>query len=129
MLIFNSVCYHEPNDGRVKSTRQLIFGILILCLAEANANAYDASVLVITKSTALDPKQTYSQIIIKASNITLDGQGALLVGASEGSPKSFKGNLNERDGFLQSLCVAVDPAVESLSRQASILTRTHRARF
>ena len=47
--------------------------------------------LVVSKDTVLDPKQNYSCIVIKASNVTLDGRGAWLIGATEGKPNGFKG--------------------------------------
>ena len=39
----------------------------------------------------LDPAKTYGPIVIKASNITLDGRGAWVIGARKGDPKDFKG--------------------------------------
>ncbi|RIK75307.1 MAG: hypothetical protein DCC68_21370 [Planctomycetota bacterium] len=58
--------------------------------------AAGADVLEITKDTTLDPAKTYGAIIIKASNITIDGRGAWLVGAkvsNDGEPKAnaYKG--------------------------------------
>jgi parallel beta-helix repeat protein len=47
--------------------------------------------LEITADTVLDPVKTYGQIVIKASNITIDGRGAWVVGATKGDPKDFKG--------------------------------------
>ena len=47
--------------------------------------------LVIEKSIELDPAKTYGRIVIKASNITIDGRGAMILGAKDGDPKSFKG--------------------------------------
>ena len=47
--------------------------------------------LVITANTNLDPQKTYRSIVIKASNVTIDGRGAWVIGANEGNPKSFKG--------------------------------------
>jgi hypothetical protein len=41
-----------------------------------SVHASNPSELIITESTTLDPNQTYSRIIIKASKITLDGKGA-----------------------------------------------------
>src|SRR6476660_4404703 len=49
------------------------------------------SPLVIDKDIRLDPRKTYGRIVIKASNITIDGQGASSVGAKDGDPKNFKG--------------------------------------
>lgn len=50
-----------------------------------------ADEFVLTQSTTLDPSRTYGQIVIRASNITIDGAGACLIGAAEGDPKQFKG--------------------------------------
>ena len=47
-------------------------------------------VLEIRADTSLDPAKTYGQIVIKASNVTLDGQGAWLIGATQGAAKTFK---------------------------------------
>ena len=48
--------------------------------------------LEITANTVLDPTKTYGPIVIKASNITLDGRGAWLIGAHpELDPKDYKG--------------------------------------
>ncbi len=47
--------------------------------------------LEVTSSTTLDPERTYGQIIVKASDVTIDGRGAWLVGAEEGEPNTFHG--------------------------------------
>ena len=47
--------------------------------------------LVITRSTQFDAQRTYTRIVVKASNITIDGNGAWLIGASAGEAKTFKG--------------------------------------
>ncbi len=45
--------------------------------------------LEITKDTALDPAKSYGRIVIKASNITLDGRGAWVIGATKGDPNTY----------------------------------------
>jgi parallel beta-helix repeat protein len=45
----------------------------------------------ISENTTLDPAKTYGRIVIERSNIVIDGRGAKIVGARDGSPKSFKG--------------------------------------
>ena len=45
----------------------------------------------ITSDTVLDPAQTYGPLIIKASNVTIDGRGAAVVGSTAGEPREFKG--------------------------------------
>lgn len=76
----------------------LLLGIVLLWFGNTSNRASGTDSLVITESTVLDPNQTYSQIIIKASNITIDGQGAQLIGASEGTPKNFRGTAISADG-------------------------------
>lgn len=70
--------------------------ICTLMMLIASANQLRAAervvALEIDKDTKLDPEKTYGPIIIKASNITIDGQGAVLVGATTGASKTFKGN-------------------------------------
>jgi parallel beta-helix repeat protein len=58
--------------------------------AAVPAAAAEVPVLEITKDTVLDPAKTYGRIVIQASGITIDGRGAWLVGAKQGSPKDFK---------------------------------------
>jgi parallel beta-helix repeat protein len=47
--------------------------------------------LEITQDTVLDAAKIYGPIVIKASNITIDGCGAWVIGARQGHPKDFKG--------------------------------------
>jgi parallel beta-helix repeat protein len=47
--------------------------------------------LVITTNTILDPAKTYGRIVIKASNITIDGRGASIVGLTKGNANKYKG--------------------------------------
>ena len=46
--------------------------------------------LEITKDTTLDPAKTYGRIVIKASNITIDGRGAWVIGATKGDTTTYK---------------------------------------
>ena len=62
-----------------------IIGTLLLSNAESHATD-----LIVTRDTKLDPNQTYGRIIIKASNVTLDGRGAWLIGPEEDSSSEFK---------------------------------------
>ena len=59
--------------------------------ARAQAGSGGPAPLEITADTVLDPAKTYGPIVIKASNITIDGGGAWLIGARQGDPKDFKG--------------------------------------
>lgn len=47
--------------------------------------------LTIEADTTLDPARVYGPIVIKASNVTIDGRGARVVGSTTGDPKSFHG--------------------------------------
>lgn len=51
----------------------------------------DATVLEITKDTQLEPGRVYSRIVIKASNIAVDGCGAWVVGATGTAANERKG--------------------------------------
>ncbi|MFO0805837.1 MAG: right-handed parallel beta-helix repeat-containing protein [Gemmataceae bacterium] len=72
--------------------------VLPALLFATAARAADVPVLEITKDTTLDPAKTYGRIVVKASDITIDGKGAWLVGG-EGNPKTFKGIGIEAKGF------------------------------
>ncbi|MBC7855349.1 MAG: right-handed parallel beta-helix repeat-containing protein [Pirellulaceae bacterium] len=61
--------------------------------AHAADKSADAPPLVIEKDTQLDPAKTYGRIVIKGSNITIDGKGASIIGASDGDPKTFHGTV------------------------------------
>ncbi len=69
--------------------------IRMLLLITAAALFSDAepgpATLEIAGDTTLDPQKTYGSLVIKASNVTIDGHGAWLIGAREGNPKGFKG--------------------------------------
>lgn len=60
--------------------------VLLVCAAQASAQE-----LVIDSDTTLDPARVYGPIVIKASNVKIDGRGAKIVGAREGDPKTFRG--------------------------------------
>jgi parallel beta-helix repeat protein len=47
--------------------------------------------LIVERDTTLDPERSYSNIVIKASDVTIDGRGAWLVGAAGGDPREFRG--------------------------------------
>jgi parallel beta-helix repeat protein len=67
--------------------------MLAVAISAASLHAADkppALPLVIEKDMQLDPSKTYGRIVIKGSNITLDGKGATVVGAVEGDPKTFQ---------------------------------------
>jgi parallel beta-helix repeat protein len=57
----------------------------------AAATVVAAEPLVITADTTLDPTQTYGPLIIKASDITVDGRGAWIVGSSSGRANARRG--------------------------------------
>lgn len=54
--------------------------------------------LVLTADTQLDPGKTYGRIIIRASNLVIDGRGAKLVGTADGDPSKYSGTAITADG-------------------------------
>ena len=52
----------------------------IVVAGEEAAGPPARSVLEITKDTVLDPATTYGPIVIKASNVIVDGAGAWVIG-------------------------------------------------
>ena len=63
----------------------------IAAAAQEAAKPDAQPLLEIAKDTLLDPAKTYGPIVIKASNITIDGRGAWVIGATRGDPKDYKG--------------------------------------
>jgi len=76
-------------------TRQTLAAIvspaLLLLGTSLPLTAADRPVLEISADTVLDPDTIYGPIVVKASGITLDGRGAVLVGAESDDPKTFTG--------------------------------------
>ena len=52
---------------------------------------HGAEPLIVKESMVLDPARTYGAIVIAASGITVDGAGAVILGAKDGDPKTFLG--------------------------------------
>jgi parallel beta-helix repeat protein len=73
----------------------LLCALLLPPFAAASSSAAD---LDIDRDTTLDPGKTYGRIVIKASNVTVDGRGAWLIGAKEGDAKSFQGTAIAAEG-------------------------------
>lgn len=71
----------------------LVFcSVAAVCLADDPPAATARRPREVTADLTLDPAQTYdAPLVIKASNITIDGRGAWLVGAKGGNPKTFTG--------------------------------------
>ena len=73
------MCNHRSSikERLVRSSRITLFVASSLCglVLSASAHAVD-----ITQDTQLDPNKTYGPLVIKASNITIDGRGTTLVG-------------------------------------------------
>jgi hypothetical protein len=63
---------------------------MLLSFQPARGDA-EEPVLEIVTDTALDPAKIYGRIVIKASNVTLEGRGAWLVGETRKPPKMFRG--------------------------------------
>ncbi len=59
--------------------------------AEATKQPAQTQVLRIDRDTVLDPATEYGPIVIAASDVTVDGRGAWIVGSREGKPKDYQG--------------------------------------
>jgi parallel beta-helix repeat protein len=71
-----------------------------VCLAGTSLTAADEpKSLIITADTTLDPEKTYGPIVIQASGITIDGDGAWLIGSKDGDPKDFHGAAITAEGI------------------------------
>lgn len=57
-----------------------------------------AEPLVIRADTVLDPSRRYGPIVVAASDITIDGRGAWLVGDSEAAPNQRRGTAISAEG-------------------------------
>jgi parallel beta-helix repeat protein len=51
----------------------------------------DVPILEVTKDVILDPKKTYGRVVVKSSDVVIDGKGAWVIGVDGGNPKTFKG--------------------------------------
>ena len=73
------------------TSRMIQCGALLAFAVGLAVPVSHAEDLVLDRDTTLDPKHTYGKIVVTASNITVDGKGAWLIGGKEGEPKSFQG--------------------------------------
>jgi parallel beta-helix repeat protein len=77
--------------ARIRSSVLITSFVAALTVVELRAD----EVLEIARDTVLDPQRTYSAIEIKASNVTIDGRGAWLLGPASRklgpSPSDFRG--------------------------------------
>ena len=69
----------------------LVLVLLFGAAAQRAVTQETSPQMVITTDTILDPQRTYGQLVIKGSNITIDGRGAWLIGSTETDPKTFRG--------------------------------------
>jgi parallel beta-helix repeat protein len=79
----NQPDYNIAGKKKMSSIMRLLrsialFASFVTTSTAAALRADDA--LEIARDTVLDPQRTYSAIVIKASNVTIDGQGAWLLG-------------------------------------------------
>ena len=73
-------------------SRYSLFGMATLVLFTAGARRdFGADTLIVTSSITLDPAKVYGSIVVKSSNVTIDGAGAWLIGARGGPAKNFSG--------------------------------------
>ncbi len=85
-------CQPDPGYCRAFLLRLASCFLGAALAASGEAQAAPPEPLVIKESTKLDPNRTYGPLVIAASNITIDGQGASVVGHTEGDPKTFTGD-------------------------------------
>ena len=72
--------------------RTSLIALWLMLIASTTLHADEPTELIVTQDTSLDPNKKYSKIVIAASNITLDGHGALLIGMIDGKTNTFKDN-------------------------------------
>lgn len=81
----------------------LLFCLTFVTRADESAEKNVARpMLEITSDITLDPDVTYGAIVVRASGITIDGNGAWLLGTTEpdsGVTKAFRGTAITADGF------------------------------
>ena len=81
----------------------LLFCLPSVTVANESAEKTVArSVLEVTSDITLDPNMTYGSIVVRASGITIDGNGAWLLGTSEpnsDAARTFRGTAVTADGF------------------------------
>ena len=79
-----------PSARTPRHPRPFTLLLAAACIV-APAAAADRPLLEITADTVLDPTVTHGGLVIRASDVTIDGRGALVLGAEEGDPKDFTG--------------------------------------
>jgi|GEM_PF-1339231 len=80
--------HDRTGEGAGQSTRITVRGFLafLLSVLAVNAVAMD-----ITQDTRLDPDKVYGPLVIRSSNITIDGGGAWLIGDLKPPGNKLKG--------------------------------------
>src|SRR5438034_5645359 len=84
----------RPRRPRRLMAAGAVLGTVLLSSVTAvvvPAGPPDVAELRVAASVTLDPAKTYGRLVITASNVTVDGKGARVVGAGGGEPKSFRG--------------------------------------
>ncbi len=80
---------------RLMGRGAVVLGVLfVVCGARAVSGEEESpTVLEITANTTLDPRVTYGQIVVKASGVVIEGNGAVLVGpeAAADKPSNYRG--------------------------------------
>lgn len=69
----------------------LLLATLAAIPAAPPARGADRPVLEIFADTVLDPDVVLGGIVVRASGVTIDGAGTLILGSEEGDPKGFAG--------------------------------------
>ena len=101
----------------------VLAGSLLPGLEQAQpSNPKSVPLLEVARDTVLDPGTTYGRLVIKASNITIDGRGAWLIGARKRADEVFQGDGRLCQGRLESdpekhQCPRLGHGIEDRGRQ------------
>lgn len=69
----------------------LLLPLLLVAAWTRSAVAAERPVVEVREDTSLDPDVVYGGIVVMAGGVTIDGAGALVLGADGGDPKDFTG--------------------------------------
>src|SRR5688572_7884994 len=76
----------------MKHLIRAVAGIWMAAVASAAVFADEPRDIVVTEDLTLEPGDLAARLVIAADHVTIDGQGATLVGpGEEGQPESFAG--------------------------------------
>jgi parallel beta-helix repeat protein len=74
--------------------------LLVACSSFSLSAEREPDVLEVFSDVTLDPHRTYGKIVVKKSGITIEGQGAWLIGSTGADTKTFQGTAISADGVV-----------------------------